>query len=100
MGDLKAGMRIARVIECRCCPGKKRIKLWAFGIDDLMDLYGINRQSVHRAMADGRLDPTDLHSVVAFANRNEAIGLAKRERGKRLAELGKPYRFVAGGTEN
>jgi hypothetical protein len=57
--------------------GFVRLALWAFGYDDLATLFGMEVASVRRACKPrggkpAALDPSDLASIVAFAQRQHA----------------------------
>lgn len=57
--------------------GFVRLKLWAFSMGDLARLFGMEVSSVRRACKPrggkpAALDPSDLASVVAFAQRHGA----------------------------
>lgn len=47
----------------------RRERLWAYGLTDLARLFGMGLVGVRKAVKDGRLDPSDLRSVIAFAAR-------------------------------
>lgn len=48
---------------------RRRSHLWAYGYADLAALFGMREGAVRQAAYDGRFDPADLVSVLAFAAR-------------------------------
>jgi len=58
-------------------PQRGRPRFWAYSYRDLGILFGMTPEAVRRAVSDGRVDPSNLASVVAFAN-------ARRVRGELL----------------
>lgn len=59
--------RRAKVEVSEHAARRGRPRLWAYGYADLALLFGMKEPAVRRAVADGRLDPSSLQSVLAFA---------------------------------
>lgn len=59
------------VITSGLVPKQGRPRLWAFGYADLAKLYGLSEGAVRQRVSAGQLDPADLRSIVALANRIE-----------------------------
>lgn len=62
----------ARVAAYGGLGGGRKVKLWAFGYADLAAALGMGVGAVRMAVHEGRFDPADLSSVVAFARRRGA----------------------------
>lgn len=43
------------------------VRLWAFCLKDLAELFGMSEVATRQAMHRGKFDPRDLKSVMAFA---------------------------------
>jgi hypothetical protein len=52
---------------------RRRARLWAYGYADLARLFGMTEGSLRQAVARGRLDPTSLESVMAFAAKRRSL---------------------------
>ena len=60
----RVGRRVVRLTESTAT--KAWSKLWAYSYTDLADLFGITERSVRLAVAAGRVDPGDLHSICRY----------------------------------